>query len=321
MKKKIIIVGGDPNSINSELIYKSWKKLDKSLRNRIYIISNYSLLKAQFKKLNYKIKLKKVKDILEKNTGNNLKIIDINVEFKNPFKIPYKSSSNFILNSLNFAHKLALKNEIAGFINCAISKELLGKSKIGVTEYLASKCKIKNNSEVMLIKNDKLAVCPITTHIDVREISKKIKKEFIITKVKTIENWYKKKLKKKPKIAILGLNPHNAEMRKDSEEKKTIVPAINKLRQLGLNIKGPLISDTIFIHDYKKFDVIIGMFHDQVLTPFKALFKFDAINITLGLKYLRVSPDHGVAVDLIGKKRANSTSLLKCIKFINKFGK
>ena len=143
MNKKIIIVTGDPNSINSELIYKSWKKLDKSLRNRIYIISNYSLLKAQFKKLNYKIKLKKVKDILEKNTGNNLKIIDINVEFKNPFKIPYKSSSNFILNSLNFAHKLALKNEIAGFINCAISKELLGKSKIGVTEYLASKCKIK----------------------------------------------------------------------------------------------------------------------------------------------------------------------------------
>ena len=88
MKKKIIIVGGDPNSINSELIYKSWKKLDKSLRTRIYIISNYSLLKAQFKKLNYKIKLKKVKDILEENTEDNLKVIDINIKFKNPFKIP-----------------------------------------------------------------------------------------------------------------------------------------------------------------------------------------------------------------------------------------
>jgi 4-hydroxy-L-threonine phosphate dehydrogenase PdxA len=321
MKKKIIIVGGDPNSINSELIYKSWKKLDKSLRNRIYIISNYSLLKAQFKKLNYKIKLKKIKDIHKKNLENELKIIDINLRFKNPFKIPYKSSSNFILNSLNFGHKLALKKEIAGFVNCAIDKKLLVKSKIGVTEYLASKCKIKNHSEVMLIKNDKLAVCPITTHINIREISKKIKKELIITKVKTIDNWYKKKLKKNPKIAILGLNPHNAEMRKDSEEKKIIIPAIKKLRRLGLNIKGPLVSDTIFINDYKKFDVIIGMFHDQVLTPFKTLYKFNAINITLGLKYLRVSPDHGVAVDIIGKKRANCASLLNCIKFINKFGK
>ena len=321
MKKKIIIVGGDPNSINSELIYKSWKKLDKSLRNRIYIISSYSLLKAQFKKLKYKIKLKKIKDIHKKNLENELKIIDINLRFKNPFKIPYKSSSNFILNSLNFGHKLALKKEISGFINCAIDKKLLVKSKIGVTEYLASKCKIKNNSEVMLIKNDKLAVCPITTHINIREISGKIKKELIITKVKTIDNWYKKKLKKNPKIAILGLNPHNAEMRKDSEEKKIIIPAIKKLRRLGFNIKGPLVSDTIFINDYKKFDVIIGMFHDQVLTPFKTLYKFNAINITLGLKYLRVSPDHGVAVDIIGKKRANYASLLNCIKFINKFGK
>ena len=321
MKKKIIIVGGDPNSINSELIYKSWKKLDKSLRNRIYIISSYSLLKAQFKKLKYKIKLKKIKDIHKKNLENELKIIDVNLRFKNPFKIPYKSSSNFILNSLNFGHKLALKKEISGFINCAIDKKLLVKSKIGVTEYLASKCKIKNNTEVMLIKNDKLAVCPITTHINIREISGKIKKELIITKVKTIDNWYKKKLKKNPKIAILGLNPHNAEMRKDSEEKKIIIPAIKKLRRLGFNIKGPLVSDTIFINDYKKFDVIIGMFHDQVLTPFKTLYKFNAINITLGLKYLRVSPDHGVAVDIIGKKRANYASLLNCIKFINKFGK
>jgi len=321
MKKKIIIVGGDPNSINSELIYKSWKKLDKSLRNRIYIISSYSLLKAQFKKLKYKIKLKKIKDIHKKNLENELKIIDVNLRFKNPFKIPYKSSSNFILNSLNFGHKLALKKEISGFINCAIDKKLLVKSKIGVTEYLASKCKIKNNSEVMLIKNDKLAVCPITTHINIREISEKIKKGLIITKVKTIDNWYKKKLKKNPKIAILGLNPHNAEMRKDSEEKKIIIPAIKKLRRLGFNIKGPLVSDTIFINDYKKFDVIIGMFHDQVLTPFKTLYKFNAINITLGLKYLRVSPDHGVAVDIIGKKRANYASLLNCIKFINKFGK
>ena len=90
---------------------------------------------------------------------------------------------------------------------------------------------------------------------------------------------------------------------------------------MGININGPLVSDTIFINDYKKFDVIVGMFHDQVLSPFKALFKFNAINITLGLKYLRVSPDHGVAKNIIGKNKADTTSLLQCINFINKFGK
>ena len=82
-----------------------------------------------------------------------------------------------------------------------------------------------------------------------------------------------------------------------------------------------MVPDTIFMKDFKIFDIIIGMYHDQVLTPFKSLFKFDAINVTLGLKYLRASPDHGVAIDLINKNKASSLSLLKCINFINKFGK
>ena len=77
----------------------------------------------------------------------------------------------------------------------------------------------------------------------------------------------------------------------------------------------------MFIEDFKKYDVIVGMYHDQVLTPFKTIFKFDAINITLGLKYLRVSPDHGVAKKLILKNKANPKSLIECINFINKFGK
>ena len=102
---------------------------------------------------------------------------------------------------------------------------------------------------------------------------------------------------------MLGLNPHNAELRKYSEEKKIIIPSIFKLKKKGIKINGPLVSDTIFINEYKKYDIIIGMFHDQVLAPFKTLFKFDAINITLGLKYLRVSPDHGIAKNLIKKKK------------------
>ena len=125
----------------------------------------------------------------------------------------------------------------------------------------------------------------------------------------------------KPKICILGLNPHNAELRKNSEENKIIIPSIKKLKTKGIKLSGPLAADTVFIKDYNKFDVIIGMFHDQVLAPYKTLFKFDAINITLGLKYLRVSPDHGVAINLIGKNKADETSLLNCVNFINKFRK
>ena len=171
----------------------------------------------------------------------------------------------------------------------------------------------------MLIRSEKLAVCPITTHIDIKNISKKINQQIIIKKINTINHWYKKNLKKKPKFAVLGLNPHNAELRTESEEKKIIIPAINKLKKKGFLIKGPLVADTIFMNEYKKYDVIIGMYHDQVLAPFKTIFKFDAINITLGLKYLRVSPDHGIAKNLINKGKGNPTSLNKCLDFVNKF--
>jgi 4-hydroxy-L-threonine phosphate dehydrogenase PdxA len=321
MIKKILIISGDPTSINSEIIYKSWKKLKKPLKKRIYLVSNFDLLQQQFKRLNYKINLVKVKNIFENESDNRLKIINLNIKFKNPFQIPKKSSSKFIIDSLDYAHQLSLNNYVVGFINCPIDKNLLNKTKAGVTELLAKKCKVKNNSEVMLISNKKLSVCPITTHVDIKDVSKKISKSIIINKVKTIDSWFRRRFKRKPKICILGLNPHNAELRKKSEENKIIIPAIKKLKALGVNLKGPSAADTIFVDDYNKFDVIVGMFHDQVLAPYKTLFKFDAINITLGLKYLRVSPDHGVAKNLIGKNKADETSLLKCIDFVNKFKK
>ena len=132
---------------------------------------------------------------------------------------------------------------------------------------------------------------------------------------------FKKHSQIKPKIGILGLNPHNAELKQKSEERKIIIPAITKLKKKRVNIKGPLVSDTVFISEYKNYDVIVGMYHDQVLSPFKTLYKYDGVNVTLGLKYLRVSPDHGTAKELIGKKVAKDTSLTRCIKFVNKFKK
>ena len=172
----------------------------------------------------------------------------------------------------------------------------------------------------MLIKNKKFAVSPITTHIDIKNVSNNLKSHIIINKILTIHKFYKKLFKKTPKIGILGLNPHNAEMKRDSEEKKLIIPSILKLKRKRINLTGPLVSDTLFIKDFKKYDVIVGMYHDQVITPFKTIFKFDAINVTLGLKYIRVSPDHGVAKKLISKNKANPKSLIECINFINKFG-
>jgi 4-hydroxy-L-threonine phosphate dehydrogenase PdxA len=320
MKNKIIIVAGDPNSINSELIFKIWKKLNNSLKKKICLIGNYELIAKQFKIIQCQIKLKKIKNIDDLFDHKYLNIINIDLKFKNPFKVSKRLASKYILKSLNLAHELSLNKNITGFINCPINKNLLPNNN-GVTEYLASRCNIKDNSEVMLINNKNLSVSPITTHIDINQVTNKINPLLIKNKIFTLNKYFIKLFKKKPKIAVLGLNPHNSELRKNSKEIKVIKPTIEILKKKGINLKGPLVADTIFISDYKNYDVIIGMYHDQVLAPFKSLYKFDAINITLGLKYLRVSPDHGVATDLIKKNKANATSLLKCIYFINKLKK
>ena len=318
MNKKIIIIAGDPNSINSEIISKTWKKINPGLKKKIYLIANFKLILNQFKKINANIKITRVDNIDDIPVSNKLKIIDIPLNFKNPFDVSFLNSKKYIIKSFNLAHDLSKSKFVKGLINCPINKKLLGDTKkIGVTEFLASKCKIKDNSEAMLIHNKNLSVLPLTTHIKLKHISKKINKNLIIKKLKTLKKDFKKIFNKNPKIGVLGLNPHNAELINNSEEKKEIVPAILKLKKEGFKIEGPLSADTVFIKNYKNYDVIVGMYHDQVLAPFKSLFHFDAINITLGLKYVRVSPDHGPGIDIMKKNKANYSSLLRCVKFIN----
>ena len=170
----------------------------------------------------------------------------------------------------------------------------------------------------MLIYNKELAVSPLTTHIPLSQVSKKISTSKIIKKVKIINSFYNKVFKKKPKIAILGLNPHNFSSLKKSEEKEIIAKATKSLIKSKIKVTGPIAPDSSFMVFRKnKFDVIIGMYHDQVLTPFKALFNFNAINVTLGLPYIRTSPDHGTAENIVGKKIANPESLIQSIKFFN----
>ena len=124
-------------------------------------------------------------------------------------------------------------------------------------------------------------------------------------------------MKKAPKIGILGINPHNFSPLGKLEKTKIIKNAVKSLKN-KVKVIGPISPDSSFMSINKsKFNVVVGMYHDQVLTPFKALYNFDAINITLGLPYLRVSPDHGIASNIIGKRIASPKSLIESIKFFN----
>ena len=159
-----------------------------------------------------------------------------------------------------------------------------------MTEYFAQKTNSKGK-EVMLIFNKDLAVCPLTTHLPLKKIFKKITKDKIFKHIYTINKFYKYYFKKKVKIGMTGLNPHCETTDNFSEEEKIIKPAIKLLKKRGINANGPFSADTFFFSkNIKKYNLVIGMYHDQVLTPIKTLYKFDAINITLGLPFIRISP-------------------------------
>ena len=316
MKKLIAIVAGEPNSINSEIIAKAWKKIRH--KENYFIIGNYSIIKKQIIHNSLKINLLKITSLNEIMNKKFLNILNVPLKFKSIFSSNFIESQKYVLKSLDIAHNLAFTGKIKSFINAPINKKNFNNKYLGVTEYLAAKNRLQDK-EVMLIYNKKLAVVPLTTHLEIKKVTNKINGNLIQKKIIILNNTYLKLFKKKPKIAILGLNPHNSENRKNSIENKIIIPAIKKLKNLGVNIKGPFPADTVF-NIKKKLDcnVIVGMYHDQVLAPFKALYGYDAVNITLGLKYLRLSPDHGTAQDIMGKNKANPQSLISAINFLNR---
>ena len=218
----------------------------------------------------------------------------------------------------DIAFKILKSGYTNKFINGPINKKkFLNKNFLGITEFISSKFKIKNNA--MLIYNKNLSVCPITTHLPLKNVSKKINKISIINKVKLVDDFFKVNFKKKPKIAIIGLNPHCESINKFNEDEKILNPAVKILKKNKYSVSGPFSADTIFLAQNRiKYDVIIGMYHDQVLTPMKTLFEYDAINITLGLPFVRISPDHGPNERMLGKNISNPLSLIKAISFLDK---
>jgi len=320
MIKPIAIILGEPNSISSEIIFKSWIKKKKFKHPPCLVIGNYNLLYRHLKYFKFNLNLK----LIEKNfklddlKGTAIPVIDIKYDQKKIFEKISKKSNKFISDCFSQGLNLIKQNKILGIINGPVSKEtFLNKRFNGITEFIAYKTGYYDKV-TMLIYSNKLAVTPIVTHIPVKKISQKLNIKKIVNQTKEIVFFYNKYFKKKIKIAITGLNPHCFSHEKFSEEEKIIKPAIKKIKKLKINITGPLSADSLFLSkNEKKFDVVVGMYHDQVLTPIKTLMDFKAINITLGLPFIRVSPDHGVAADIVGKKVADPSSLIESIKFFN----
>ena len=310
--RPIIIVAGEPRSIFFEIFFKTIK--NNNFKSPLILIASFKILQSQLIKLKFRKKIK----IIELN---NLDKIKLNNKSINLINVPFnfnKNSNLYVEECFEIAFRILKKKLANKFINGPIKKsKFFNKKFLGMTEYISHKFKVKKKA--MLIYNEQLSVCPITTHLPLKLVSKKINQKLIKEKTVLLDDFYKKVLGLRPKIAVTGLNPHCESTHQFDEDSKILYPAIKSLRKKGFNISGPYSADTIFLKQNRtKYDVILGMYHDQVLSPLKALIEYDAINITLGLPFLRISPDHGPNEIMINKNLSNPLSLTKAIKFLDK---
>ena len=304
----ILVVPGEKKSIFFEIFFKSTKSI--KIISPLILICNKRILDNEIKKYKFrqKIEIIDLDKILEKKFINK-KIYLIDITNQKP--------KNYIQLCFKVAFKLIKKGLSKKLINGPINKSKTFKGKyLGVTEYVAKNFKKKNCA--MLIYNEKLSVCPVTTHLPLKSVTKKITKKLIREKIEIIDHFFKKFLNFKPKIGIVGLNPHCESIFQFNEDAKIISPVVNSMKKKYW-VRGPIPADTIFLkNNRKKFNVIIGMYHDQVLTPIKTIYEYDAINITIGLPFLRVTPDHGPNESMVGKNISDPRSLIKAISFLDK---
>ena len=305
----ILIVPGEKKSIFFEIFFKSIKS--KKITSPLILVCSKKILDKEIKKNNFNIKIELInlaQMIKKRFNKKRLYIIDINNH----------NSKTYIQECFSLAFKIIKQGLSHKLINGPINKsKTLKKKYLGMTEYIAKNFNQKKFA--MLIYNDDLSVCPITTHLPLKLVSKKITKKLIKEKITIIDKFYTKILKFKPNIGVVGLNPHCESVSKFNEDTRIVLPAINSLKNKNIKVSGPYPSDTIFMkNNVKKFDVIVGMYHDQVLAPIKTLYEYNAINITIGLPFLRVTPDHGPNETMVGKNKSNPLSLIKAINFLDK---
>jgi len=304
-KIKIGITMGDPSGIGAEIISKALASPRiKNIKGILVIGDRWVFEKNQKSKIkNQKFEFLDLKNVPKEN-------------FR--FGVISPVYGRVSLEYIDKAIELIKEDKIQALVTNPVSKEainLAGVKFSGHTEYIAKSFGIKDFA-MMLVGGD-LKIVIVTRHIPLRKVSKalsisKIYKTILLTK-ESLETLFGIE---EPKIVVASLNPHCGEGGfLGEEEKKKIIPAISLAKRYVKNLYGPFPSDTLFYSALKKeYDCVICMYHDQGLIPLKMLFRDKAVNITLGLNFLRTSPAHGVAFDIAGKNKANPDSLIEAIK-------
>jgi len=323
MAKPIALTSGEPAGIGPDITIKAWLRRKELKLPAFYLLGDPGFLGQRAKALGLKLRLAEVRaeEVLD-TFPNALPVVATGHPANAKPGAPDGTSADAALASIRQAVGDVIAGRASAVVTNPIAKSVLYRAGFrhpGHTEYLAELAAAGNHTPqaVMMLWSPALVAVPVTIHVSLREAIAQLSSDLIVTTARIVTAALKARFGvANPRLAISGLNPHAGEDGSLGTEDKTIVaPAIEILRGEGIEIRGPLPADTMFHEAARQtYDCAICMYHDQALIPVKTLAFEDAVNVTLGLPFIRTSPDHGTAFDIAGTGTANPSSLIAALR-------
>jgi len=310
---------GDPSGIGPDILLQSWAMRETKPLPEFFIVGDIEFLSRRASQLGLKITFSANEATEDRNA---LCVYPLNLTVKGEAGTPSPGDAQATMASIDKCVELTLTSQASGIVTCPIKKDVLyshGFTHPGHTEYLAelaTRHTTKPTTPVMLLAGPELRTVPVTIHVPLKDVPNLITTELIVeTCIITAHDLKTRFGVEKPRLALSGLNPHAGENgNMGVEDAEIILPSVSKLAAQGIEVRGPLPADTMFHKAAREtYDVAICMYHDQALIPAKTLGFDDAVNVTLGLPFIRTSPDHGTAYDIAGTGKANPSSFIAAL--------
>jgi 4-hydroxythreonine-4-phosphate dehydrogenase len=315
---------GEPAGIGPDLAVAVWRRRAELDLPRFYLIADPDFIRRRAERLNLEVPIATVTPAAAAAAfPSALPVVDLDVAVSAEPGRPDRSSAPAAIASLRRAVADVLSGAAAAVVTSPVAKNVLyswGFAEPGQTEFLATLAQEttgKWQRPVMMLWSPELAVVPVTTHLPLREIFAHLSTELVIETGRIVARDLAGRFRiPRPRLAVAGLNPHAGEEGTLGEEDRAIVaPAVARLKADGIDVRGPLPADSLFHRRARaSYDAALCMYHDQALIPIKTLAFDHAVNVTLGLPFVRTSPDHGTAFDIAGTGTADATSLVAALR-------
>jgi 4-hydroxythreonine-4-phosphate dehydrogenase len=320
----LILTPGEPGGVGTEIAIKAWTHLRTEPTQTFALLSDTTFITKTAKQANLPCTIKAISHPSEAQSVFPHALPVLHRTLPAPATLGQFSAATapWVTACIEEAVDLCLANTARAIITCPIQKEALytaGFKHQGHTDFLAALCHERNlpAHDVMMLVGAGLRAVPVTVHIALKDVAAALTQDAIITQAEVVHTALQQRFKiPNPRIAVTGLNPHAGENGAMGREEIDIIrPAIAALQANGLNVFGPLPADTAFFPQAREsYDAILCMYHDQALIPVKTLDFHGGVNVTLGLPFVRTSPDHGTALNLAGTGKAQAESLIAAIR-------